>query len=283
MLADVDDVFWPQFRLIPPEIGPPSGEIHVWSAKIDHPIPSVDQLLNILDEAERFRADTYQIDRDRRRFIVRRAILRTLLGHYTGVGPGSLQFHYGPQGKPGLATSTPVFQIVHFSVSHSDGLSLYAFTLGRELGVDVERIRQISDADSISEKFFSHRERSLLSMVPRSQKQEAFFNCWTRKEAYVKATGDGITAQLDHFDVSVALGEPARLINLDGDPIRAAAWALYDLKLAENYTGALAIKSSKESLVLREYTCANDLAGLHSNFEYGGQALLGLTPGASGW
>ena len=132
--------------------------------------------------------------------------------------------------------------MLRFNLSHSQGLALYAVTRGREIGVDLECIRPISDAEQIAERFFSAHENAVFRTIPAHEKPKAFFNCWTRKEAYLKALGDGLARPLDEFDVSLAPGEPAKLLRIEGAPQEASRWSLNRLEPGSGYVAALAVE-----------------------------------------
>ena len=190
------------------------------------------------DECQR--AERYVFAKDRTHFVVARGLLRVLLGRYLGQDPPHLRFIYGPHGKPALATDTGGGAL-RFNVSHSHGLALYAITRGREVGVDVERIRPEVAQEKIAERFFSPREVTLLRALPAQLQATAFFACWTRKEAYIKAKGEGLALPLDQFDVSLVPGEPAVLLRAAWDPQEAARWSLQDLAPAPGYRAAVAV------------------------------------------
>jgi len=217
-----------------------SNDIHVWRAALDQPTSCFQQLAQSLCAQERVRAERFYFERDRKHFVVGRGILRTILGLYLGIEPSQLQFYYGPRGKPAL-TETYGGGWLRFNLSHSQGLALYAVTRDREIGIDIEHIRPMPEAEQIAVRFFSVQENAVFRTLPPSQKQTAFFNCWTRKEAYIKALGDGLALPLDQFDVSLAPGEPARLLSIKGD--RAITrWFLQELTPAPDYVAALAVE-----------------------------------------
>ncbi len=205
---------------------------------MDRPIS---QYYSLLAANERKRAERFHFEKDRNRFIVRRGILRILLGCYLGVEPSRLLFSYGKNDKPVLADIYDSTEM-HFNLSHSEGLAIYAFTGDREIGIDIEQIRDIPDMEQIFERFFSPRENEVFHILPESRRKEAFFNCWTRKEAFIKATGDGLSMPLDKFDVSLVPGEPARLLRIEGDTEEAQRWSMQDLKDASGFAAALAVK-----------------------------------------
>ncbi len=221
-----------------PQINLPSNDVHVWLVPLDQ--LHVRQLATTLSEEEFARADRFHFCRERERFIACRGVLRTILSRYSCIEPRQLRICYGPYGKPCLEEEVEKDKL-QFNLSHSQGLALYAFTRGRKIGVDLEYIRRMPDFGQIAARFFSQNENSALNALPESQRQEAFFNCWTRKEAYIKAIGDGLMHPLNSFDVSLAPGEPARLLNVEGDPEKASRWSLKSLNPAPGYVAALAV------------------------------------------
>ncbi len=215
------------------------GEIDVWSVRLDPPAEQVERLGRCLSPDEWERANRFRFDKHRRQYVVGRGALRTLLASYLGTRPELVKFSYGPRGKPFL---DPPQNDLQFNLTNSDELALVGFVLGREIGVDVEYLRKMQDCEQISERFFSESERTVLRSIPFPAKEEAFFNCWTRKEAYLKAVGEGLAAPLDSFDVTLALDEPPRMLTLEGDAERAARWFLHHLRPAPDYVGAVAIE-----------------------------------------
>jgi len=226
-----------RFAAPPAELEPPGpDEIHVWSVPLDPPAERVAAHRRLLSDDEIRRADRFRFDRHRRRYAVGRGVLRTLLGRYLGTDAAAVAFRYGDNDKPYLADEASLW----FNLSNSDELAVVAFGTSAELGVDVEALRPMPDALAIAERFFSAAEREALAAVPAAERDRAFFRCWTRKEAYLKAAGTGITVRLDAFDVTLAAGEPARMLAVDGHPERAAAWRLHHLEPAPGYLGAVA-------------------------------------------
>ena len=216
-----------------------SGAVHVWRAGLDQSPSQIERFRNTLDDDERSRADRFYFSRDRERFIVARGVLRALLGRYLDTAPERLSFSYSAHGKPALA-SEPGADAIRFNLSHSHGTALYAVTRGREVGVDLEFIRCDLEAEQIAERFFSHSEIVALQAVPPSIRKYAFFLCWTRKEAYIKARGEGLSMPLDQFDVSLIPGEPAALLSTKPDSDEALRWSLRNLTPASGYAAALA-------------------------------------------
>ncbi|HVT57685.1 MAG TPA: 4'-phosphopantetheinyl transferase superfamily protein [Thermoanaerobaculia bacterium] len=232
--------FRPKSAAAPGSLDLPAGQIHVWSIDLDPPSAEIERLGRDLAPDEWQRANRFRFDRHRRQYVVGRGALRHLLAAYLGTPPGQIHFTYGPRGKPFLAPPQAADGL-QFNLSNSSDLALAAFVRGPEIGVDLEYLKPMSDLEKIAERFFSASERAALRALPPEQKKEAFFNCWTRKEAYLKAVGEGLAARLDSFAVTLAPGDPPRMLTLDGDPRRAAAWSFHHLRPAADYIGALAI------------------------------------------
>jgi len=231
---------WP---LPPAQLDLADDEIHVWRAALDEAGCDLPSLSETLSAGERDRAERFQFDRDRNRFIARRGLLRMILGRYLSIEPAQCSFTCESRGKPVLA-ETAAGQSLHFNVSHSDGLALFAVARLSAIGVDVEHVRPIPEIDGIAAKFFSEREKAMLNALPAEQRREAFFNCWTRKEAYLKATGEGIADALPQIEVSLAPGHPAQLFSIGGDAQAASLWSIHALEPASGFIGALAVKAN---------------------------------------
>jgi 4'-phosphopantetheinyl transferase len=213
-------------------------EVHAWWARLDAPDWRVGQLAQTLAPDELDRAARFHARRDRERWIVARGLLRERLGAYSGCSPKSVRLEYGPFGKPALVNSS-----VRFSVSHSDNLAVFALAHEREIGVDVEAIRPSFDLDRLAEDFFSPIERAALRRLRSTQRVAGFFNCWTRKEAFVKATGMGLSQPLDEFDVELVPGRPPRVIAIRADPYAAQHWTLAALDPLPGFAAAVALPS----------------------------------------
>ena len=226
----------------PPEL-PTLGkdEVHVWRANLDLEPSRVQSLRKLLPSDEQARADRFYLAKDREHFIVAHGLLRTILAFYLYMEPERLHFCYSPYGRPAL-TSILGLKAFRFNMSHSHGLALYGFTRGRKIGIDLEYICADIICEDIAERFFSPLETAVLCALPPEARHEAFFNCWTRKEAYVKARGEGLSFPLNRFDVSLAPGEPARLLNVEEEPREASRWSLRELEPGPNYVAALAVE-----------------------------------------
>jgi len=191
-----------------------SDEIHVWRASLPEGRPDLQLLESTLSQDERTRAARFILERDRNRFIAARGILRDLLGKYLQRTPQAIEFVYGPRGKPALAGDRSRPRI-SFNLSHSHGLAMIAIGREREVGIDVELIRPEVATEDIAKRYFSVNEVDELSKLPADVRTEAFFLCWTRKEAYIKAKGDGLHISLDSFDVSLSPGGAVTLSGVD--------------------------------------------------------------------
>ena len=219
-----------------PELG--LNEVHVWQVNLDeHQAASLRPLL-AADEVSR--ADRFHFAKDRDHFIVARALLRKLLAGYLGTDAAALRFAYAEKGKPSLADSERI--AVSFNLAHSHGRALYAFSRGREVGVDLEFIREDLESEKIAGRFFSPAEVETLELVSPELRKQAFFECWTRKEAYIKARGDGLSLPLDQFDVSLGPGEPAVLLRNYKEPEEIARWTMRSLQAPSGYVAAMVVE-----------------------------------------
>jgi 4'-phosphopantetheinyl transferase len=216
-------------------------EVHVWRASLDEPGPRIDAFLQTLGVDERARARRFHFQRDRDRFITAHGVLRAILGHYLNRPPERLAFRYGPQGKPVLAGDDADSEL-HFNMTHSGGLGLFAVARGRKVGIDVEVIRDDVGVDQIAERFFSHAEAATLRTLPAHRRRYAFFLAWTRKEAYIKARSEGLSRPLDQFEVSLIPGEPAVLLSTRPDPGEALRWSLKELTVDPGHVAAVAFE-----------------------------------------
>ncbi|HET9532443.1 MAG TPA: 4'-phosphopantetheinyl transferase superfamily protein [Blastocatellia bacterium] len=229
------------WSLPPQTIHLPGDEVHVWRVALDLKEAARERLLGTLSPDERSRAGRFRFQKDRDHFIAGRGTLRSILSLYLRAEPSRLSFrstYYGKLYLDGeLARSG-----IRFNLSHSHGLALYAVTSDREIGIDLEYIRSEVAAEQIAERFFSAREVKKLRSLPEASQAEAFFNCWTRKEAFIKARGEGLSLPLEKFDVSLAPGEPAALLETRIDDETASRWEIRDLPAGPAYKAALAVE-----------------------------------------
>ena len=217
-------------------------EIHVWHAGLDRERKTIGRLEETLSLDERGRADRFHFVNDRNRFVVARGLLRELLGGYLRQDPAGLEFSYGQHGKPALAGAYASSGLC-FNLSHSSGLAVYAIATARNLGIDVEHIRPDSAGDNIAKRHFSAREVSDLRALPPEARADGFFRCWTRKEAYLKATGMGLQIPLNSFAVSLAQGQPAQFLS-GVDP----RWHLEAYQPTEGYVAAIAYDGAPRTI-----------------------------------
>jgi 4'-phosphopantetheinyl transferase len=213
-----------------------AGDAEVWLADLDAADAS-ESALAVLSEDEQARARRFVFDVHRHRFIACRAALRARLAERLGRAPGSLRFEYGPVGKPSLAGH----DTLRFNVSHSDRYALLALADQAEVGVDIEQIRPLSDMNALAERVFSHGERAALAQVPGDRQADAFFAGWTRKEAYIKARGDGI-GMLDAIEVTLSPGEPPRLVRVTGQPDEPERWSIQSLSTVSGFAAAVCLQ-----------------------------------------
>ena len=218
-----------------------ADEVHVWRAELDLPPTQLRRLKSTLTPDESERADRFRFEKDHQHYIAARGILRTILSSYLCISPERLRFVYSDYAKPSLAPEFAHHDI-QFNLSHSAGLALYAVTYRYDVGIDVEHIRTNFEHEEIAQRFFSPREVAILNTVSPHLKPLAFFNCWTRKEAYIKAQGQGLSLPLDRFDVSFAPGEPAQLLLSLDNPQEIGEWSLLALTPGHDYAGALAVR-----------------------------------------
>ena len=225
----------------------PRDEVHIWRTTVDWAPASLMRLKQLLSSDERARVDRFFFEKDQRSHLVSRGWLRVLLGRYLDVPADQLAFEYGTHGKPrlaGHATLSSHQAPLQFNVSHSGELVLIAVTAGRTLGVDVERIRPDTNTMELAERFFSAHECAVLARLPPAQQHDAFFNGWSRKEAFIKACGMGLSMPLDSFDVSLVPDEPAQLIATRPDAEEARRWNMRAFDVVEGYKAALVVEGS---------------------------------------
>ena len=227
-------------------------DVHVWTANLDQAKSVAQSFLSILAPDELIRAKKYSFAEHRERFVIARGVLRKLLSRYAGVEPEQLRFCYGPQGKPVLAQRGS--DQLCFSVSHSHRLAIYAVTLNRQIGVDVEYLREDLASMEMAERFFATRESETIAALPAELRTVGFFNCWTRKEAYIKAQGSGLSLPLDQFEVSLAPGEPATILWLEDELEQSRNWTLKELALFQGYIGAVAVGGAGWQLTCWDWT-----------------------------
>ncbi|MCC5637062.1 4'-phosphopantetheinyl transferase superfamily protein [Nostoc sp. CHAB 5844] len=210
-------------------------EVHVWRIDLDIPKSQLENLGATLSSDELARANRFYFQEHSQRFIAGRGSLRNILGFYLGIEPQQVRFDYEPRGKPLLADTLADSGLL-FNLSHSQGLALCAVKYRRKIGIDLEYVRAVSDLEALAQRFFLPREYDLLRSLPCDQQQEVFFRYWTCKEAYLKATGDGIS-QLEQVEISLTPTQGAKLLTSED-------WSLVELTPADNYRAAVAVAGS---------------------------------------
>ena len=218
----------------------PEGVVHLWQRHLDASPEEVTASCQLLSEEEKARAQRFLVDRPRNTFVLTRGTLRRLLARYLGRKPETIRFGYEAQGKPYLDGE----RHLSFNVSHTDGLALIGIARGRRIGVDVEMANREIEVEKLAERFFSESERRDLKRLRSDELRAAFFRVWTRKEAYIKATGEGLGLPLDQFDVSISAGDRDALRATRPDAAEAEQWTISDVAIRSGYAAAVAIRVS---------------------------------------
>ena len=226
----------------------PENTAHLWRFALDRDPELVRQLFDCLASDERTRAQRFVAERDRTRFTVGRGLLRTILSRYLQQPARDLRFTYGPQGKPSLVDAPEI----GFNLAHSGRSGLLAITRGRRIGVDIEEIRPMADAAAIAARFFAPGEAQAIANAPESHQLTTFFAIWTRKEAYMKALGAGLSIPLDSFEVTTAIDLPAALLSCANDPNAPNHWQLQDISQFPTIAATLAIEKSEYVTLINE-------------------------------
>jgi len=226
-----------------PSAPPAAGEVHVWSAGVASAAVHAAALRAVLDAGERRRADRFHFERDRTQYVVAHGLLRIVLGAYAQAPPAALRFVAGPFGKPALAVPRAGAARLAFNLSHSGDRVLIAVSCGADVGVDVERWRDI-EHEELAASFFSPAECAELRALPPAERSRGFYACWSRKEAYLKALGIGIGRGLDFFDVTVTPDAAPRVVSDRLSVENAGRWALHALDAGVGYSAALCTPSA---------------------------------------
>ena len=237
----------PTWSFPPEDLHLLESEAHVWRFYLDLPSHEAFRMGALLTTEELQRADRFRFKIDKDRYIARRGFLRKVLGRYLDIPPAQIIISYSTFGKPFFADDD-ASQKLRFNLAHSSGLALIAVTRRREIGVDVEQIRNDVEIELLAERLFSEAERENLRSVNKRGKLQAFFTCWTRKEAYLKARGEGLSFPLNRFTVSFLPGEPPRLLTVKNNPSEVERWTLYHLEPSPGYAAALAVEGVLQQL-----------------------------------
>lgn len=233
------------------------NSLHIWRADLDLPTDLLTNLAVNLSSDERQRAERFYFEKDKKKYIACRGLLRVILSRYLNLEPQKLEFTYSLQGKPELNNIDRKERLC-FNVSHSHGLAVYAIALNRAVGIDLEHLRDISDVQQLAERFFSQSESCLINGLPESQQQELFFRFWTIKEAYLKATGEGLSG-LQAIAVSFTPENAINLHHTESNILLNKRWFCTEFKPSPEYTGALVVERKDLGENAIEYfTLTND-------------------------
>jgi len=220
-------------------------EVHVWPVKLRAPQGLIDKARSLLTKAENERAEHFRTPQARNDFVLSRSILRTLLSHFLNERPERLEITYGEHGKPRLADQS---SRIHFNLCHSGQIAAYAVSMDWEVGIDVEQIRLVPEMEEIAERFFSPAERCEIGNLTKMQRTTAFFRCWVRKEAYVKALGGGLSIPLNSFRASALQDCGSPLVSVRADIPEAGKWTVQDFSPTEGCLGAIAFRDHQRPL-----------------------------------
>lgn len=226
------------------------NQLHLWIADLDVSESLIKSLSETLSNDEKIRAQRFRFPQHQNRFIVARGLLRKTLADYLRIKPAHIKFEYNQKGKPRISGGG--IDRLEFNISHSQNLALYGITLNRPIGVDLEYIRDFEQVEPIAQRFFTPQEYQQIKSLPKPQQQETFFRAWTAKEAYLKATGEGLSGGLDTVEIELNRKQPLKLISINQNPQAANHWRLYELNPAPNYQAAIAIQTS-ENLDLQKH------------------------------
>jgi 4'-phosphopantetheinyl transferase len=219
----------------------PHNQVQLWRVDLEAIRSAESRWREVLSSDELQRASRFHFEGDRQRYVAARSLLRRILAAYLSLTPQELRFVYSDKEKPSLALAHAGSGI-KFNLSHSGGVALYAFARDHDLGVDVERIRHDFEVEPLARRFFSPHEQNQLAGPSAAEKVEAFFRCWTRKEAYIKATGDGLSLPLTQFDVSLESGSSDALAATRPDGSEARQWLLTEVSAGAGYAAALCVR-----------------------------------------
>jgi 4'-phosphopantetheinyl transferase len=228
---------------------PESSDVHVWPVLLEAPVAVSRAYRDLLSPTEIARADRFVFEHLTRSHELSHGALRLLMARSLNCRPQAVEFNYGPRGKPFLHQDSRI----RFNMAHSGQLALYAFTLDVEIGVDVEEMRDVPDIEQIAAHYFCNAETVELKAIGGGKPAtQAFFRCWTRKEAYIKAVGDGLYIPLDQFQVTLGADAPTKFVHIGNEPSVAAHWTLQHLDPAPNYIGALAYQAAPRTIHLHQ-------------------------------
>lgn len=238
----------PQIWELPPDILQlHHGEVHTWRVWLDLSSHEIDTMQVTISEPEMDRAEKFHFLKDRNRFIAAHSYLRQILAKYLELEPEEIRYTYNEHGKPEFDSD---FSQMRFNLSHSEFIGLIAVSKMSRIGIDIERIKQQVNIEEIAKRFFSSGETKKILSLSESERNEAFFRCWTQKEAYIKALGVGMLMSLNQFEVSFEPGIPPKIKHIDGDEGEAARWNMYHINPNEGFIGALVVEGKPTDVKL---------------------------------
>jgi len=217
--------------------------VHIWSVPLSIDAKTQNKYWSVLSDEEKSRANRYKFDILKTKFIACRGVLRLLMGAYLGIDANQVEISYIKNGKPNHHSN------LEFNVSHSEDWAVIGFTLDTILGIDIECIKRNIEFEDIARRFFSLEESKLVINSPKEQLALYFYNCWTRKEAFVKALGDGLSFPLDQFEVSCVPSDPPQLLKTKWDKTEATKWSLWGFEKDQDYVGAITLKGPSKELL----------------------------------
>ena len=227
------------------------SQVHFWFTPLAETDPRVPELGPLLSSEEIQRAERFHFEKDRCSFIISHGVLRQLLGQYLSLKPQDIEYAIDPHGKPSLSSACGD-RSLHFNMSHTDGMAVFAVTRNRQIGVDVERLdREVEDRDELAASYFSPQETDVYRSLSEADRVEGFLNCWTRKESYIKARGDGLTCPLDSFQVTLRPGDQAKLLAVQQG--RTEDWSMVSLEPLRDYKAAITAEATWRLADLGEF------------------------------
>ncbi len=227
-------------------------EVHIWNVDIQKHVHDLELYHKLLSSAETEQAGRFHFEKDKIRYTITHAVFRLLISSYSGIEPVDVEYSYNKHKKPCLQEKAK-FKNLTFNLSHSGMLIVFAFALNRELGIDIEKIKPMNDADGLIERFCSEREKSDYFSIPAEMRNKAFFRCWSRKEAYIKARGTGLYFSLAKFSVSIKPEDPPMLLEVKDEPDETERWRLYDLDISKDYSSSLMVENGEVMLRFFEW------------------------------
>lgn len=230
------------------------NDVHVWLLDLNFEIDKIDELKKILSEDEQIRANKFKFEYHQHRYIITRANLRIILSKYLQINPNKIEFYYSEKGKPSLEQKCNQKEL-EFNLSHSENLAIYGFTNNIKIGIDIEKIKDNCDVESLANRFFTLNEYHIISNLKGKEKLQAFYQAWTSKEAYFKATGEGLIGGLNNIEIALNSLE-RKLVSIHGNKQIINDWTLHKIDINDDYMATIALENLKKKIILH-YFCNN--------------------------